>query len=154
MIFPVMTTKTIKRYQNRKLYDTDRSCYITLDDLAKMIRQGDEIVVIDNKTQKDITSNTLTQIIFESEKKSKTLIPAKLLTDIIKSGGGSISDLFQKTLKSGAREIAHVKGKIQKKIDTVTGVSHLHSEIERLEHKVQELQNKLKSYEDLEHKEP
>lgn len=142
--------KIIKRYQNRKLYDTNRSCYITLDDLAKMIRNGDDIMVLDNKTQNDITSSTLTQIIFETEKKTKSFLPTTLLRDIIKGSGGSLSELFQKTLKTGAREIAHVKEEIQKKIENVTGISHLHAEIEELQKKVEELQNKLKVYEDSE----
>ena len=141
-------SKIIKRYQNRKLYDTSRSCYITLEDLAKMIQEGDEITVIDNRTQKDITSGTLTQIIFETEKKTKTFLPLGTLKDIIKSGGGSISEFVQKTIKTGAREIAFVKDEIQKKIDTVTGVSNVHKEIETLQKKVDELQRKLREYED------
>ena len=139
--------KTIKRYQNRKLYDTTRSCYITLDDLARMIREGEEVVVIDNKTQKDITSNTLTQLIFETEKKSKSLLPIHMLTDIIKGSGGSISSFFQKTVKTGAKEIAHVKGEIAKRIESVTSLSHLHKEISRLQKKVHVLEDKLKKYE-------
>ncbi|MEZ4870786.1 MAG: polyhydroxyalkanoate synthesis regulator DNA-binding domain-containing protein [Bdellovibrionales bacterium] len=53
-------TKIIKRYQNRKLYDTQQSCYVTLDDIAKMIRASEEVMVIDNKTKNDITAATLT----------------------------------------------------------------------------------------------
>ena len=63
-------TKIIKRYQNRKLYDTQQSCYVTLDDIAKMIRVDEDVMVIDNKTKNDITAATLTQIIFEAEKKA------------------------------------------------------------------------------------
>ncbi len=143
----MMKRKVIKRYQNRKLYDTVKSCYITLEDLAKMIQNGEDIVVIDNKSQKDITSNTLTQIIFETEKKSRTFIPITLLRDIIRASGGSISALFQRTLKSGVKEIAHVRGEIQKKIESVAGFSHLHQEIEALQKKVSELQRKLEKYE-------
>jgi len=54
--------KIIKRYQNRKLYDTQQSCYVTLDDIAKMIRADEEVMVIDNKTKNDITSATLRSI--------------------------------------------------------------------------------------------
>jgi polyhydroxyalkanoate synthesis repressor PhaR len=68
---PNPNAKVIKRYQNRKLYDTQQSCYVTLEDIAKMIRNNEEVVVVDNKTKKDITSSTLTQIIFEAEKKNK-----------------------------------------------------------------------------------
>ena len=57
--------KVIKRYQNRKLYDTHQSCYVTLDEIAEMIMRGEDVTVVDNRTKKDITSSTLTQIIFE-----------------------------------------------------------------------------------------
>lgn len=142
--------KVIKRYPNRKLYDTSKSCYITLEDLAKMIRRGDDIVVIDNKTQLDITSSTLTQIIFETEKRTNRVLPIATLRDIIKVSGGSISDFFQKRVSTGREQIALVKGKIQKRIDKVTGLSGVSKEIERLEIKVRQLQKKLKKYEALE----
>ncbi|MBX9769340.1 MAG: polyhydroxyalkanoate synthesis regulator DNA-binding domain-containing protein, partial [Bdellovibrionales bacterium] len=64
------TAKVIKRYQNRKLYDTQQSCYVTLEDIAKMIRGNEEVTIVDNKTKRDITASTLAQIIFEAEKKS------------------------------------------------------------------------------------
>jgi polyhydroxyalkanoate synthesis repressor PhaR len=83
--------KIIKRYQNRKLYDTHQSCYVTLDEIAKMIRNGDELKVIDNKTQRDITSSTLTQLLFETEKKSNKDVPISLLKEIIRTGDGSFS---------------------------------------------------------------
>ena len=63
--------KTIKRYQNRKLYDTHESSYVTLDEIAKMIKNGEDIRVIDNKTKNDITSATLTQLLYESERKAE-----------------------------------------------------------------------------------
>ena len=89
-------TKIIKRYQNRKLYDTQQSCYVTLDDIAKMIRANEEVMVIDNKTKNDITAATLTQIIFESEKKASQYAPLYTLRDIIQYGNGSISSYLAK----------------------------------------------------------
>ncbi len=83
--------KIIKRYQNRKLYDTQESSYVTLDEIAKMIRNGDDLRVIDNKTKNDITAGTLTQLLFETERKSKTQPSVGLLKDIIRHGDGSIS---------------------------------------------------------------
>ena len=62
------SAKIVKRYANRKLYDTERSCYVTLDDISQMIKAGDEVRVIDNKSGEDLTSVTLAQIIFETEK--------------------------------------------------------------------------------------
>jgi len=91
--------KVIKRYQNRKLYDTHESSYVTLDEIAKMIRAGEEIRVIDNKTKNDITAATLTQLLYESERKAKTQPSVNLLKTIIRSGDGSFSGFIQEKLK-------------------------------------------------------
>jgi len=93
---PNAKTKIIKRYQNRKLYDTQQSCYVTLDDIAKMIRASEDVMVIDNKTKNDITAATLTQIIFESEKKASQYAPLFTLREIIQNGNGSISSYLAK----------------------------------------------------------
>ncbi len=88
--------KIIKRYQNRKLYDTQQSCYVTLDDIAKMIRNNEEVTVIDNKTKRDITASTLSQIIFEAEKKAGDYAPLYVLRDIIQNSNGSMSSYLAK----------------------------------------------------------
>jgi polyhydroxyalkanoate synthesis repressor PhaR len=93
---PSSKTKIIKRYQNRKLYDTQQSCYVTLDDIAKMIRSSEDVMVIDNKTKNDITAATLTQIIFEAEKKASQYAPLFTLREIIQNGNGSISSYLAK----------------------------------------------------------
>src|SRR4051812_13017622 len=93
---PNAKTKIIKRYQNRKLYDTQQSCYVTLDDIAKMIRVNEDVMVIDNKTKNDITAATLTQIIFEAEKKASQYAPLFTLREIIQTGNGSISSYLAK----------------------------------------------------------
>ena len=62
--------KVIKRYQNRKLYDTHQSCYVTLEEISQMIKNGDDLRVIDNKTKNDITQATLTQLLYETERKT------------------------------------------------------------------------------------
>lgn len=93
---PSAKVKIIKRYQNRKLYDTKQSCYVTLDDIAKMIRSNEEVMVIDNKSKNDITAATLTQIIFESEKKASQYAPLFTLREIIQHGNGSISSYLAK----------------------------------------------------------
>lgn len=88
-------TKIIKRYQNRKLYDTHESSYVTLDEIAKMIKSGEDLRVIDNKTKNDITAATLTQLLYESERKSKTQPSVELLKEIIRHGDGSFSGYIQ-----------------------------------------------------------
>lgn len=89
-------SKVIKRYQNRKLYDTDASCYVTLDEIAEMIQQGEDVTVVDNRNQKDITAATLTQIIFEKQKRSEAPVPIATLRHIIQTGDGSFSSFLAK----------------------------------------------------------
>ena len=85
--------KIIKRYTNRKLYDTVESRYVTLDEIAEMIRSGEEVRVIDNRTKEDLTSVTFAQIIFEQEKK-QTRMPLGLLRDIVRHGGDSLQEFI------------------------------------------------------------
>src|SRR5690348_5488418 len=78
--------KVIKRYTNRKLYDTVESRYVTLDEIAQMIKAGAEVKIIDNRSKEDLTSVTLAQIIFEEEKK-RSQMPLGVLREIIRHGG-------------------------------------------------------------------
>ena len=86
-------TRVIKRYANRKLYDTQHSRYVTLDQIAEMIRGGDDVKIVDNKSKEDLTSVTLAQIIFEEEKRQKSFLPLQAMRNIIQSGGESITQL-------------------------------------------------------------
>ena len=88
--------KIIKKYGNRKLYDTQQSSYVVLKDIEKMIRNKEDIQIIDNETQDDITVSTLTQIIFSSEKRSKVSPPVNILKSIIREGDGSFSSFLAK----------------------------------------------------------
>ncbi len=118
--------KVIKRYQNRKLYDTDASCYVTLDEIAEMIQQGEEVSVVDNRNQKDITAATLTQIIFEKQKKSESPVPISTLRYIIQQGDGSFSSFLAKGSDSAQLDvIRHLE----------TQVKDLNTKLEALERK-------------------
>src|SRR5260370_399365 len=86
-------TRIVKRYANRKLYDTQRSRYVTLDQIAEMIRSGEDVKIIDNNSKEDLTSITLAQILFEEEKKQKSFLPLSAMRNIIQSGGQSIQQL-------------------------------------------------------------
>lgn len=79
--------RIIKRYANRKLYDTQHSRYVTLDQISEMIRAGDDVKIVDNKTKEDLTSVTLAQIIFEEEKKQRSFLPLTAMRNIIQNGG-------------------------------------------------------------------
>ncbi len=83
--------RIIKRYQNRKLYDTFQSCYVTLEEIAQIIRDGHEIQVIDNKSKLDITYMTQIQLLFDLERKTATSEETELLKRVIRSQAGSLS---------------------------------------------------------------
>jgi polyhydroxyalkanoate synthesis repressor PhaR len=84
---------TIKRYPNRKLYDTESKQYVTLDRVAELIRQGAEVQVIDHSSGKDLTVLTLTQIMMEQERRQTGLLSGSLLTGLIRSSGDRLSAL-------------------------------------------------------------
>jgi polyhydroxyalkanoate synthesis repressor PhaR len=94
----------IKRYPNRKLYDTEAKRYVTLDEIAAMVRDEREVRVLDHESGEDVTSLTLTQIILEQEKKSSGYLPSALLTGLIRSGGSTLES-WRKSLQQGISSI-------------------------------------------------
>ncbi len=89
----------IKRYSNRKLYDTQESRYVTLEEIEEMIRAGKEISVVDAATGEDLTSVSLAQIILENERNRRAALPSAFLHQLIKHGE-AWQDFAQKTMKS------------------------------------------------------
>ena len=85
----------IKRYANRKLYDTESKRYITLDGIAGMIRQQQDVKVVDHETGEDITALTQAQIIFEQERKLRSGIPRTVFTNIIQTGSDTLSQMWR-----------------------------------------------------------
>lgn len=114
--------KVIKRYQNRKLYDTDASCYVTLDEIAEMIQQGEDVSVVDNRNQKDITAATLTQIIFEKQKKSESPVPISTLRHIIQQGDGSFSSFLSKGAESHLDVIRQLEARVRELTEKLDGL--------------------------------
>jgi polyhydroxyalkanoate synthesis repressor PhaR len=94
----------IKRYSNRKLYDTQESRYVTLEELEELIRTGKEIAVVDVSTGEDLTSVTLAQIILENERNHRAALPTAFLHQLIKHGE-AWQDFFQKSLRSSLEGI-------------------------------------------------
>lgn len=90
----------IKKYANRRLYDTQRSAYITLDDLGTMVRDGREFRVVDAKSDEDITHNVLTQIIMEAETKGSTLLPVNFLRQLIGMYGDNMQSAVPQYLEA------------------------------------------------------
>lgn len=91
---------TIKKYANRRLYDTERSCYITLDDLGAMVREGREFRVVDAKSGEDITHNVLTQIIMDTETRGETLLPVNFLRHLIGMYGDKMQSIVPQYLEA------------------------------------------------------
>lgn len=93
----------LKKYSNRRLYDTEKSTYVTLDYVTDTIRQGRPIQVTDAKTGEDVTSAILTQIVLEEARRKKYLLPPALLYLIIQYGENVLTDFFEKYLEQTIR---------------------------------------------------
>lgn len=119
--------KVIKRYSNRKLYDTVRSKYVTLDEIARMIKAGDDLQIIDNETKEDLTSVTLTQIIYEEEKRESRM-PLAMLRNLIQTRGTTIQDFFDRSVKTpvekgvekGIEELAQIREAATRSVTELT----------------------------------
>jgi polyhydroxyalkanoate synthesis repressor PhaR len=106
---------TIKRYPNRKLYNTTSKKYITLDSIAGLIREGEEVEILDHSSGEDLTAVTLTQIIFEQEKKHSGFLPRSVLTGLVQAGGETITSL-RRNLASPLNLIHHVDQEIARRL--------------------------------------
>ncbi|MEM9775119.1 MAG: polyhydroxyalkanoate synthesis regulator DNA-binding domain-containing protein [Chloroflexota bacterium] len=107
---------TIKRYPNRKLYNTEARKYVTLDGIAALIREGVEIEVVDNATGEDLTAVILTQIIYEQEKKKGGFLPRSVLHSLVQSGGNTLNSL-RSGLNNPLNLVSHVDDEIRRRID-------------------------------------
>jgi len=87
-------TRLIKRYGNRKMYDTDASRYVTLDGVAELVRAGEDLRIIDNDSGEDLTAVTFAQIIFEEEKRKNGLLGVPLLRRLVQQGGAAVQELL------------------------------------------------------------
>jgi polyhydroxyalkanoate synthesis repressor PhaR len=95
----------IKKYANRRLYDTESSAYITLERLAQMVRQKRQFKVIDAKSGDDITRGVLTQIIMEEEARGTTLLPVNFLRQLISLYGGSMQSVVPQYLEASLEQL-------------------------------------------------
>jgi polyhydroxyalkanoate synthesis repressor PhaR len=87
--------RIVKRYSNRKLYDTVESRYVTLPQIAVLVRNGEDVRIIDNNTKEDLTSVTLAQILYEEERKQSRALPLSALKDLIHTSGEKLSEFFR-----------------------------------------------------------
>lgn len=128
--------RLIKRYGSRKLYDTEESRYVSLEDIAAWIREGQEIRVVDNRTGDDVTGQTLTQIISEEGRRGSSFLPSELLHEIIRLGEEAVS--------TGVEQLQHrVDRIVQRSVDRLGPVRRAREEMGRLRQRLAELEDSL-----------
>ncbi|RZJ04799.1 MAG: polyhydroxyalkanoate synthesis repressor PhaR [Brevundimonas sp.] len=128
-------TVVIKKYANRRLYNTSTSAYVTLEDLAKMVRDGVEFVVFDAKSNDDLTRQILTQIIFEEESRGEALLPVQFLRQLIGFYGGQMQGVLpsylEMSLDAFTRQQEQMRGQFQKAFGAAPGAGLLDEAVKR-----------------------
>ncbi len=113
----------IKKYANRRLYNTDTSTYVTLEDLAEMVRSERDFVVYDAKTGEDLTHSVLTQIIVEQESRGTNLLPIGFLRQLIRFYGDSMQMLVPRYLEVSIDSLTREQEKLRQQMAQAFGVS-------------------------------
>ncbi|MEX0852620.1 MAG: polyhydroxyalkanoate synthesis repressor PhaR [Bauldia sp.] len=112
---------TIKKYANRRLYNTGTSTYVTLEDLADMVKNGEDFTVVDARSGDDITRSVLTQIIFEQESKGPNLLPITFLRQLIRFYGDSIQHLIPTYLDFSIDSLVREQEKLRGQLSNAFG---------------------------------
>ena len=128
--------RLIKRYESRKLYDTEESRYVSLDEISGWIRQGQEVKVVDNATGGDVTSQTLTQIILDEGRRGTSFLPSELLHDLVRMGERAVSSGFEQ-VSSGVDRL------VQASIDRLGPVRRVREEMSSLRARLEQLESSL-----------
>ena len=131
----------IKKYANRRLYNTATSSYVTLDDLAGMVRQSQDFVVYDAKTNEDITRSVLTQIIVEEEAKGTNLLPVSFLRQLIALYGDSLQALVPKYLEHSMSSFTQNQERMRQYINNALGGMFPFGSLEELSRRNMEFLN-------------
>ncbi|MGD2114361.1 MAG: polyhydroxyalkanoate synthesis regulator DNA-binding domain-containing protein [Acidobacteriota bacterium] len=133
--------RLIKRYESRKLYDTEESRYVSLEDIASWIREGQEVRVVDNATSADVTSPTLTQIIVEEGRKGAAPLPSELLHELVRLG--------ERTVSSGFEQVQSQVGRfVEASIDRLGPVRRAREEMTLLRDRLEQLERSLSNLEE------
>ena len=113
----------IKKYANRRLYNTGTSTYVTLEDLAVMVKDEEDFTVIDAKTSEDITRSVLTQIIFEQEAKGQNLLPINFLRNLIQVYGDSVQTIVPSYLEHSMESFREQQDKFREQVTSGLGAT-------------------------------
>ncbi len=128
--------RLIKRYESRKLYDTEESRYVSLEEISKWIREGQEIKVMDNASAADVTAQTLTQIILDEGRKGTSFLPTDLLHELVRVGERAVS--------SGVEQVqSSVDRFVQASIDRFSPVRRAREEMSTLRSRLEQLESSL-----------
>ena len=137
----------IKKYANRRLYNTATSTYVTLEDLAKMVKEGSDFVVYDAKSGDDITRSVLTQIIFEEEgKDGNTLLPVNFLRQLIRFYGDSMQGVVPGYLEFSMGNLMKEQDKLRQQMASAMGGDALKTMEETAKRNIQLFQDSLKMF--------
>lgn len=134
--------RLVKRYGggSRKLYDTEESRYISLEEIAGWVRDGQQVQVVDSKTGDDVTAQTLAQVIYEEERRGVSLLPTDLLHEVIRRGEQAVQ-----------RSVEEIQGRVDRLVragmDRVKPLQEARSEMDQLRERLDELERSLKALE-------
>ena len=132
-------SRTIKRYGNRKLYDTQESRYVTLEDIAGFVKVGEDVRVVDNDSGEELTAVTFAQIILEEERKKNGFVPVPILRQMIQQGEQALRGIVQKVdkgMESGRKMIDEIIAAPQKRLESLQ---------HRIDERTQEAVDRLKA---------
>jgi len=120
---PQGETVVIKKYANRRLYNTAASTYVTLEHLSEMVREGTDFVVLDAKTGEDITRSVLTQIIFEQESRGQNLLPVQFLRRLIRFYGDQMQGFLPPYLEMSMESFSKTQEKMRENMSRAFGAT-------------------------------
>ena len=128
--------RLIKRYESRKLYDTEESRYVSLDEIAEWVREGQEIRVVDNANSEDVTAQTLAQIILGEGRDGRSKISTEVMHDLVRFG--------EKALSTGVEQVQQGMDRVVRaSIDKLGPVRQAREEMKRLRSRLEELETSL-----------
>ncbi len=132
--------RLIKRYESRKLYDTEESRYVSLDEIGTFVRAGQEVRIVDNASDEDVTAQTLTQIILEEGRNGRTQLSTEMLHDLVRKG--------EQAWKKGVQQVqTGVDRFVEASFDRLGPVRQAREEMEHLRSRLEELEGSLQDLE-------
>ncbi len=124
-------SRLVKRYSNRKLYDTSESRYVTLDEIARWVKAGEEVKIVENESGEDLTAVTFAQIILEEERKRNGYLSLPLLRNLIQHGEAALQGIAA-TVDRGMEAIRNVPERARSRVQELASVSDRLGELQRL----------------------